>query len=133
MDILLSIKPNWADLILEGKKTVELRKQWTKANDVERIYLYASAPLQMIVGWIELQQAVCEDVADLKRDSEEGCCVSSEDFDEYFKDKEKGWGLFISRAQKTSPIPLKAIDERPPQNWANLDASQSEILRKLAS
>ena len=129
MDILLSIKPNWADLILEGKKTVELRKQWTKANDVERIYLYASAPLQKIVGWIELQQAVCEDVADLKRDSEEGSCVSSEDFDAYFKDKEKGWGLFISRAQKMNPLSIKAVDERPPQNWMGLSKEQSEVLR----
>lgn len=127
MDILLSIKPKWADLILEGKKTVELRKQWTKSDDVGRIYLYSSSPVKKIVGWIELRQAVCEDVASLKLDSENESQVPSEDFDAYFSGHEKGWGLFIRKAVRINPVPLPV--KRPPQNWMHLTASQSAGLR----
>ena len=128
MDILLSIKPKWAKLILEGKKTVELRKQWTKSNDIERIYLYASAPVKRIVGWMELKCAICESVAELKQDAEGRSQVSPEDFDAYYQGKEKGWGLFVSKAAEIDPIPLDVVAKRPPQNWMWLNEAQSSAL-----
>ena len=129
MDILLSIKPKWAALILEGKKTVELRKQWTKSDDIQRIYLYASSPVKKIVGWMELELAACESVDELKRDTEPYSQVPSEEFNSYFSGKETGWGLFIRRAVKIErPISLNAVAERPPQSWMKLSPEQSLLL-----
>lgn len=130
MDALLSIKPKWASLILEGKKTVELRKQWTKSDDIERIYLYASSPVKKIVGWIELDRAVCEDVEGLKRDTEHFSQVPSKDFDAYYQGKATGWGLFIRNAVKIKPVPLDAVAKRPPQSWMRLFKEQSEALEQ---
>ena len=131
MDILLSIKPKWARLIFQGKKTVELRKQWTKSDGIGRIYLYASAPVKKIVGWMELKFAVCESIAELKQDVEGRSQVSSEDFDAYYQGKEKGWGLFIGKAVEIDPIPLDAVAKRPPQNWMRLNAVQSKTLADM--
>ena len=47
--MLLSIKPEYAKVILEGKKQYEFRKNRPK-NDVKRIVFYASSPQKQVVG-----------------------------------------------------------------------------------
>ena len=47
--MLLSIKPKYAKVILEGKKKYEFRKSKPK-DDVRRIIFYASSPEKRVVG-----------------------------------------------------------------------------------
>jgi predicted transcriptional regulator len=47
--MLLSIKPQYAKVILEGKKQYEFRKSKPK-NGVDRIIFYASSPQKQVVG-----------------------------------------------------------------------------------
>lgn len=47
--MLLSIKPKYAKVILEGKKQYEFRKTRPKAG-VDRIIFYASSPQKQVVG-----------------------------------------------------------------------------------
>lgn len=47
--MLLSIKPEYAQVILEGKKQYEFRKNRPKAG-VDHIVFYASAPQKQVVG-----------------------------------------------------------------------------------
>jgi predicted transcriptional regulator len=51
--LMLSVKPHYADLILEGKKIVELRKPLIKSTLKAqgcKAYLYASSPVKKVVG-----------------------------------------------------------------------------------
>ena len=59
MNIILSIKPKWAELIYSGKKTIEWRKSWPKYEKFEfihvgKVFLYETAPVKMITGFFEL-------------------------------------------------------------------------------
>ena len=47
--MLLSIKPRYAKVILEGKKQYEFRKSRPK-DGVDRIIFYASSPQKQVVG-----------------------------------------------------------------------------------
>ena len=47
--MLLSIKPEFAQVILEGKKQYEFRKSRPK-KAIDRIVFYASAPQKQVVG-----------------------------------------------------------------------------------
>ena len=47
--MLLSIKPKYAKVILEGKKQYEFRKSKPK-DGVDRIVFYASSPQKQVVG-----------------------------------------------------------------------------------
>lgn len=49
-DIILSIKPKYAAMILNGTKTVELRKSLPRELP-GKVYLYATKPVGKIVGW----------------------------------------------------------------------------------
>lgn len=50
LDIILSIKPKYAEMILQGTKTAELRKSLPKEMP-GRVYLYATDPVKRIIGW----------------------------------------------------------------------------------
>ena len=44
MNILLSIKPKYAEAITEGRKSFEFRKSMFREESIERIYLYSTLP-----------------------------------------------------------------------------------------
>ena len=54
--ILMSIHPEYAEALLDGTKTVELRKS-PVAGDISHIVIYATAPVQRVLGWVETVQS----------------------------------------------------------------------------
>ena len=42
--VLISIQPKWCELILRGKKTVEVRKSRPKLKPPFKVYIYATKP-----------------------------------------------------------------------------------------
>lgn len=77
-DAVFSIKPYFADAILDGSKTVELRKVAPK-KPIERVWIYATAPVMRIVGHFKpgcIRDATHEDC--------KAAIVSELDADEYF-------------------------------------------------
>ena len=62
-DAIFSIRPYFADAILDGSKTVELRKVAPK-RPIERAWIYATAPVMRIVGHFQpgkIRDATYED------------------------------------------------------------------------
>lgn len=55
MNIILSIKPEWAAKIYSGEKIIEWRKTRPKKfRDYDRVFLYETAPVKKITGFLEL-------------------------------------------------------------------------------
>ncbi|MHB8118618.1 MAG: hypothetical protein ACYDHX_07835 [Methanothrix sp.] len=52
MDAILSVKPYFADAILAGIKTVELRTVAPR-KEIERAWIYSTAPVQRVVGYFK--------------------------------------------------------------------------------
>lgn len=61
MNVILSIKPKWAEKIYNGEKTIEFRKSIPKnfdtSNDV--VFIYETAPVKMVTGYIRIK-AFCK-------------------------------------------------------------------------
>lgn len=53
-EIILSIHPRFCQQILNGTKTVEMRRSWAK-NKVDKVYLYETSPTSMLVGECEVK------------------------------------------------------------------------------
>ncbi|MDE0040937.1 MAG: ASCH domain-containing protein, partial [Candidatus Poribacteria bacterium] len=49
-DALISIRPNFAEAILAGKKTVEIRRRIPALQVGTRLWIYATRPLGAIIG-----------------------------------------------------------------------------------
>ncbi|MGC5802693.1 ASCH domain-containing protein [Ralstonia pseudosolanacearum] len=131
--VLLSIKPKYADLILAGSKRVEFRRSWA-TEDVGMIVLYSSAPVQKIVGMVEVVKVVVASPTTLwKTCTDLGGGLTRQELRTYFAGKSKGVAVLLGRvfSPSKSLTPSDVIDNFvPPQSFRYLDASEYAKLEK---
>jgi len=109
--ILLSIKPIYAKKIINGQKTVELRKRIPKSlNKGDRIVLYVSSPYKEICGSFTVGGIIRDEIKKLWVKIKENACISKQEFENYFSTNDYGYGILIDRYQNFSkPISLAEI------------------------
>lgn len=99
MDVILSIKPVYVDEILAGNKKVEFRKKIFKKN-VEKIYIYSSMPIKMIVGYFTFKQIDEDTPKKLWEKYKDVGGIEEFDFFEYFDGHKKGYSIIIEKVKK---------------------------------
>jgi predicted transcriptional regulator len=121
---LLSVKPRFAEAILDGDKTVELRKQRFGA-DVSLVLIYATSPVARIVGWFEVGNIDAAKPATLWRKYREATGISAAEFKGYYGGAEVGYAITVDRAARLDePIPLIHVGiASAPQNFRYLPGS----------
>ena len=124
LEILLSIKPVYADSILSGEKKYEFRK--TRISDsVKGMLLYASAPEQRIVGYVEIDKIMAESPSKMWDITKGYGGISREKFRAYFKGKKTAYALKIKKVYKfDKSINPKDIFEDfiPPQSYMYVES-----------
>lgn len=135
MDVLLAIKPEFAQKILTGTKGYEFRRSaFQDDTETDLIFLYASAPVSKIVGLFTSNRTVEASPADLwdLYGNESG--INDEDrFMSYFEGVETGFAIQVDETyQFEEPIPPDAVldDFSPPMSFNYLNAKDAESLRK---
>lgn len=86
--MLLSIKPKYAKVILEGKKQYEFRKSKPK-NDVNRIIFYASSPQKQVVGEAEIEDILIGTPKDIWEIAKTAAGITEKFFFSYYAGKDK--------------------------------------------
>lgn len=96
--VLLSIKPKYANLILVGTKTVELRRSWP-SNDIGVMVIYSSAPVQRLTGIALIKEIRECDFQTLWEVSQtHGGGVTFAELQEYIDKKRFAYGVMLGRA-----------------------------------
>jgi predicted transcriptional regulator len=116
---LLSIQPRYAAAIFDGQKKVEFRK--TKFRILpDLILVYASAPVQRVIGWFEplgVRELPPDEL--WARFGPVGC-IEAEAFERYYDEIEVGIAIEVGNHWRLrEPLMLSAIvgDSPPPQNF----------------
>lgn len=121
--VLLSIKPKFADAILEGRKTFELRRAVFRNQSVRRIVIYASRPVSRVIGEFLLQEILALEPTLLWQATAKGAGVDRRFFDDYFRGCEIGFALKVHRPRRYIK-PLKLTEHfgltRAPQSFCYL-------------
>lgn len=86
--VLMSIKPEFVQRILSGKKKYEFRKKVCR-RQVEKIYIYSTVPVQMVVGEAEVEFVLVEPPEDLWEKTKEDAGIDKAFFDRYYENKEE--------------------------------------------
>lgn len=123
MKVILSIKPYYAEKILQGEKTYELRKTIFKVPNIKTVIIYASSPISKIIGEFEIDTILHEDITVLWKKTKEFAAVDKSFFDEYFAHKEKGYAIKIKnfrRYSKTFNI-MEKYGVTAPQSFSYTD------------
>lgn len=113
--VLLSIHPEFADAIFDGRKHFEFRRVIFKEK-VEEVVVYATAPISQVVGSFRIADIYRGTPKELWEVTKSVAGVSKKKFDDYFKDKDHAFAIKIAEATRfENPKPLSLF---LPSNYA---------------
>lgn len=138
MNIVLSIKPKWAKLIYEGKKTVEWRKTLPRKMDLKllrdgnpnvKVYLYETAPVKAITGFFYWGGATCCDARNMTEDTKG--LVPIKDLKAYQGERCSLNAWHIDRPTKLfNNYSVQEFNlNRPPQSWCYTNRKITTLTR----
>lgn len=120
MRVVLSIKPEFAYKIFEGSKKFEFRRAIFKNKNVKSVIVYASSPVQKVIGEFEIGKIYNDDLSTLWSRTKEYSGISEEYFYDYFSDREKGFAIQVKSKKKYRKAKCLKSDFNlnPPQSFA---------------
>lgn len=123
MKVLLSIKPEFANKIFDGIKKFEFRRTIFKNEKIKTVVVYASSPMQRVIGEFEIDTILKADLDTLWAETRDHAGIEEDYFYEYFGDKEQGFAIKIKKTRKyKSPRCLKEhYNLQPPQSFLYLN------------
>ncbi len=126
MKVLLSIKPEFAFKIFEGIKKFEFRKVIFKNPKVKTVVVYASSPVQQVIGEFEIEDIFTSSPSNIWEMTKKDSGISEVYFYEYFADREVAHAIKIKKTKKyKKPLSLREdFNVLPPQSYLylNMDA-----------
>ena len=123
MKVLLSIKPEYANKIFEGTKKYEFRRSVFKNRNVKTVVVYASSPVQRVIGEFEIDSILNDELRNLWNITKDYSGITENFFFDYFRNKEKGYAIKIKNTKKyKKALSLKDdFNASPPQSFIYLD------------
>jgi predicted transcriptional regulator len=122
MKVVLSIKPEFAFKIFDGSKKFEFRKSIFKNTNVKSVIVYASSPVQQVIGEFEIEDILNYDLQTLWELTQEHSGISEDFYYKYFADKAQGFAIKIKKTKKYKTPKCLRTDYNlfPPQSFAYL-------------
>src|SRR5690606_31254120 len=90
----------FAELIFEGSKKFEFRKAIFKNKEIKTVVVYASSPLQKVIGEFEIEFILNEDIDLLWENTKQFSGIEKEYFYDYFKERKKGFAIKIKKTKR---------------------------------
>jgi predicted transcriptional regulator len=121
--LLLSIRPEFAEMIFGGTKKIELRRLRPKVVRGDWVYVYVASPVKALRGAF-LVHKVLEDVPrQLWKKVRKHAGVTRKQFDEYYLGASRGFAIVLETVRALiTPIELTILRSRwrcfrPPQSY----------------
>jgi len=130
--LLMSIHPEYANKILKGEKTVEIRKKVGKGWVGKKVKIYSTSPERSIVGEARIGQVLAGHPSEIwdRFGAQMGCTKS--EFDDYTTHThEVSAVVFDDVRPYPASIPISQLsyfvesDLKPPQSYFELDRNKS--------
>jgi predicted transcriptional regulator len=120
MKVVLSIKPEFANKIFDGTKKYEFRKAIFKNEKIKTIIVYASSPVQRVIGEFEIEKIINHDIDTLWGLTQQDSGISEDYFYQYFAKREIGYAIKIKSTRKYKQSKCLKTDFNlfPPQSFA---------------
>lgn len=130
--LFVSIKPRFAEKILAGEKSVELRRvRPSVAAPGTLVVFYASSPTCEVVGTARIEMIDVDTPTAIWNRHRGAVGLPRSEYRSYFKDARDAVGIVLEEV-KTLPkaVPLTDLRERitdfePPQSFRYIDADQT--------
>ncbi|MGO8790028.1 MAG: hypothetical protein ACLQVL_21945 [Terriglobia bacterium] len=139
-DVLMSVKPKYAERLLSGAKLIEVRKRFSKKWLGRRAVLYATQPQGALVGEAMINAITCGQPTDIWTNFESRIGCSWDEFAGYVASASQVCAIELSDVVPyISPVPLNQVehllqeDLRPPQSYCELNMEKNNGWAKAVS
>ncbi len=128
MALFLSVKPIFARRILDGTKTIELRRVRPNIALGDMVLIYSTSPDMALIGSAQVAQLLFGAPHHIWAQVRDHAGVSREEFDDYFSGATTASGIRLCAVRRLArPICLRELRERwpwlkPPQSYRYVDA-----------
>jgi len=119
----MSIKPQFADGILNGSKRVEFRKRGL-ASDVTTVIIYATMPVGKLVGVFDVAGYDVGSPSAIWEMHKRHAGISRRGFREYYRGRKLAVAIQVADPRRLArPLALAELDTglRPPQSFCYLE------------
>jgi len=126
MNVIMSIRPKFARMILSGAKRYEFRKCIFKNRHIEKAYIYETSPIKKIIGIFNIGSIIKDSPKGLWNQFGHLSGMNETEFFNYFQDIQIGFAIEIKHlVVLDSPIdPMEKIPGfTPPQSFCYLKYS----------
>ena len=136
--LILSVKPRWAALLMEGSKTAELRRVPPRRPATTAL-LYCTAPVSAIVGVLSIARVDTMPVASLWLATFAHSRIDRSEYEDYFAGRDVGSVIWIDAAHRTTPLvrvaELRAVNKSwcTPQSFRYLSAAEQDVATLVES
>ncbi|MEU2146407.1 MULTISPECIES: ASCH domain-containing protein [Streptomyces albovinaceus subgroup] len=126
--MLLSVHPRFANAILAGSKTVEVRRQRVAAPPGTPVLLYATAPTMALVGMARITSIHVASPKDVWSAHRTQTGITRHEYDAYMDGAAQASGLTLEDPVSfDEPVPLSALRAagtfHPPQSYRYLSSA----------
>lgn len=133
--VLLSLHPQWATRLVEGEKTVEVRRRAIALQRGDTLFIYASSPVCAVIGRAVVDQVVSASPAALWRSigGRRTTTLSRAEFDAYLRGVHTACALVLGRAAPLAR--MITLDElrglcpgfHPPQTCCDISPGREQV------
>lgn len=132
-DVLFSIRPFYVDKILDGQKTVELRRKFSEAIVGSTAVIYSTSPISAVVGSARIACVQKLPLPKLWKNHGTAACIAKTDFNAYFAGQQYGFAIMLeSVKQLKSHLTAEDLENEfgivPPQSYRYLTQEWAALL-----
>ena len=95
MKALLSIKPEFAEQIFAGTKCYEFRMAVFKQDGIESVLVYASSPVQRVIGEYQIEAIIADDPDSVWRHTRQFAGIPRAYFMSYFNGRHNAYAIKV--------------------------------------
>lgn len=138
-EAIISIHPRHAHAILEGAKTVELRRRIPSVSIGTRLWIYATRPLGAVIGTVTVERVVRGEPEEIWLKFGHQTGIEWPEYEAYFDGAQEAICLILRDAQRS--LKHVAIEDlrdlrrgfHPPQVLTWISCQEAQSLHRMAT
>lgn len=131
--LLLSVRPRFAESIMDGSKAAEIRRQRPNIIAGAPVIIYATLPVAAVVGFARLSEVHCGRLEEIWSDYQDFMGVTRAEFDKYLVGAEEAYILMLTDVRRLEiPLGLSRMREisdfHPPRSYRYINRASLSVL-----
>jgi len=137
--IVMSIRPNYSNQIMDGDKLIEIRRKFNSKWKDHKVTIYSSSPRKELVGYATIKNIIADKPETLWSCYANQLGCSKSEFDDYTKGLDKVYAIFLSNVNKFySDLSLNYLSNflgkeiHPPQSYSSVKDTEWKDVISIA-